>query len=106
MSKYLIESSYTAEGVRGLQKHKASGRRQAVTKVVESLEGRVEAVYFALGEYDIVVIADLPDIISATALSVGIAASGLVRAKLTALLTVEEMDRSLAKAINYRAPGA
>ena len=106
MSKYLIESSYTTEGVRGLQKDKASGRKQAITKVVESLEGRVEAVYFALGEYDIVVIADLPDIISATALSVGIAASGLVRAKLTALLTVEEMDRSLAKAINYRAPGA
>lgn len=56
MSKYLIESSYTAEGVRGLQKDKASGRKQAVTKVVESLEGKVEAVYFALGEYDIVVL--------------------------------------------------
>ena len=48
MPKYLIEASYTAEGLRGLQKDKASGRKQAVTKVVESLEGKVEATYFAL----------------------------------------------------------
>jgi hypothetical protein len=29
MPKYLIEASYTAEGLRGLQKDKASGRKQA-----------------------------------------------------------------------------
>ena len=44
MPKYLVEASYTAEGLRGLQKDKASGRKQAVTKLVESLEGKVEAM--------------------------------------------------------------
>src|ERR1700680_2674577 len=105
MPKYLIEASYTAEGLRGLQKDKASGRKQAVTKVVESLEGKVEATYFALGEHDVVIIADLPDVISAAALSLGVSATGLVRTKTTVLLSAEETDRALAKKLNYRAPG-
>jgi uncharacterized protein with GYD domain len=106
MPKYLIEASYTAEGLRGLQKDKASGRKQAVTKVVESLEGKVEAMYFALGAYDVVIIADLPDTVSAAALSLSVSATGLVRTKSTALLTVEETDRALTKKISYRGPGA
>src|ERR1700730_9561855 len=106
MPKYLIEASYTAEGLRGLQKDKASGRKQAVTRVVESLEGKVEAMYFALGEHDVVIIADLPDTVSAAALSLSVSATGLVRTKSTALLTIEETDRALTKKISYRAPGA
>src|SRR6267143_3112755 len=106
MPKYLSEASYTAEGLRGLQKDKASGRKQAVTKLVESLEGKVEALYYALGEHDVVIIADLPDTVSAAALSLGVSATGLVRTKSTALLTIEETDRALNKKINYRGPGA
>jgi len=106
MPKYLIEASYTAEGLRGLQKDKAAGRKQAVTKLVESLEGKVEAMYFALGEHDVVIIADLPDTVSAAALSLSVSATGLVRTKSTALLTIEETDRALTKKINYRGPGA
>jgi hypothetical protein len=34
-----------------------------------------------------------------------VSASGLVRTKTTPLLTVEEVDKALAKSINYRAPG-
>jgi uncharacterized protein with GYD domain len=41
------------------QKDKASGRKEAVTKLVESLEGKLEAAYFALGEHHVVIIADL-----------------------------------------------
>jgi uncharacterized protein with GYD domain len=106
MSKYLVEAAYTAEGLRGLQKDKASGRKQAVTKVVESLDGKVDAFYFAFGEYDVVIVADMPDVVSAAALSMAVSATGLVRTKTTALLTVEETDRALAKKVSYRAPGA
>jgi uncharacterized protein with GYD domain len=106
MPKYLIQAAYTAEGLQGLQKDKASGRKQAVTKVVESLKGKVEAMYFAFGEHDVVIIADLPDVVSAAALSLAVSATGLVRTRSTALLTVEETDRALATKINYRAPGA
>ena len=106
MAKFLIEVAYTAEGLRGLQKDKASGRKKAVTKVMRSLGGKIDSFYFCLGERDAVIIADMPDASSAVALSVAVSASGLVRTKLTELLTIEETDRALAKKVKYRAPGA
>jgi len=106
MAKYLIEASYTAEGLKGLQKDKASGRKQAITKLVEGLEGKVEAMYFALGDHDVILIVDVPDIVTGAALSFTVSATGLVRTKSTALLTVEETDRALTKNVAYRAPGA
>jgi len=106
MAKYLIEASYTAEGLQGLQKDRASGRKQAVTELVESLGGKVESMYFALGERDVVIIAELPDVVTVATLSLGVSATGLVRTKTTALLSVEETDRALAKKYNYRGPGA
>ena len=105
MPKYLIEASYTAEGLRGLQKDKASGRRAAIQKLTQSLGGKAEAVYFALGEYDVVVIADLPDTVTATAIALAVSASGLVRTRTTVLLTVEETDQALAKKFDYSPPG-
>ena len=106
MPKYLIEAAYTAEGLRGLQKDKASGRRQAVMKAVQGLEGKVEAFYFAMGKRDVVVIAELPDAVSAAALSLAVSASGVARVATTALLGVEDIDRALAKKTAWRAPGA
>jgi uncharacterized protein with GYD domain len=105
MPKYLIAASYTAEGLRGVQKDKASGRLRAVTAAVEGLGGKVEAFYNALGEHDAYVIVDLPDVMTATALSIAVSAAGLARTRTTALLTVEETDRALEKSVNYRAPG-
>jgi len=106
MAKYLIQASYTAEGLRGLQKDKASGRKQAITKLVESLEGKIDAMYFALGDHDVILVVDVPDIVTGAALSLTVSATGLVRTKSTALLTVEETDLALSKKVNYRAPGA
>jgi uncharacterized protein with GYD domain len=106
MPKYLIQAAYSAEGLRGLQKDKASGRKQAVVKAVESLEGKVEAFYFALGDSDVVVLAELPDTVSAAALSLAVSATGIARTRTTALLTVEETDRALTKKLTYRPPGA
>ena len=105
MAKFLVQASYSAEGLRGLQKDKASGRKQAVQKAIESLDGKLESIHYTLGDHDVILIADLPDAISATALSLAASASGLVRTKTTALLTVEETDKALARKLSYRAPG-
>jgi uncharacterized protein with GYD domain len=61
MARYLISGSYTADGLKGLQNDQASGRRQAVTAAIKGLGGRLECAYFALGEDDVYLIADLPD---------------------------------------------
>jgi uncharacterized protein with GYD domain len=105
MPKYLITGSYTAEGLRGLQKDKASGRRQAVTAAVEGLGGKVEGTYYAFGQHDVYVIVDIPDNASMAAIGIAVSAAGLVRAHTTALLTVDEVDQALAKSVNYRPPG-
>lgn len=39
------------------------------------------------------------------AFSIAVSSTGLARAKTTTLLTVEEADRALAQAVNYRPPG-
>ncbi|MDB6088642.1 MAG: hypothetical protein JWN85_1426 [Gammaproteobacteria bacterium] len=106
MPKYLVQAAYSAEGLKGLQKDKASGRRQAVTSAVEGLGGKVDAMYFALGEHDVLLIVDMPDVVSGAALGLRVSATGIVRTKTTSLLTIEEVDRALAKTVDYRAPGA
>jgi len=105
MPKYLIQASYSAEGLKGLHKDKASGRKAAVSQAVEGLGGRIESVYYTFGDQDAVLVLDLPDNVSAAALSLAISASGLVRTKTTPLLTVEETDKALQKSVTYRAPG-
>ena len=105
MAKYLIQGSYTAEGLKGLLKDKASGRQAAVKKTLASVGGKVESFHYAFGDYDVALIVDLPDNVSAAAISLKVSASGLVRTKTTPLLTVEEADQALQKSIDYRAPG-
>ncbi|HXQ49940.1 MAG TPA: GYD domain-containing protein [Stellaceae bacterium] len=106
MAKFLIEASYTAEGLKGLQRERAASRRAVVTRMVEDLGGKVEVFYWSLGERDAIVILDLPDVTTATALAFAVSSTGLVHTKTTSLVTGEEVDRALQKTVNYRAPGA
>jgi len=106
MPKFLIEGSYTAEGLRGLAKDKASGRQAVVRDALASIGGKLDSAYFALGDSDVYVLCECPDHVSAAALSLAVSASGLVRTKTTQLLTVEEADRALSMKTGYRAPGA
>jgi uncharacterized protein with GYD domain len=57
MPKFLIEATYTAEGHKGLAKDKASGRKTAITQAVKKLGGKLDAIYFCLGENDVILIA-------------------------------------------------
>ena len=105
MPKYLIEASYVLEGVKGLVKEGGSKRKEAATAAIQALGGKVEAFYFAFGDPDAIVIADLPDNSSAAALSVAINSSGAVSVRTIVLLTPEEMDAAVKKSASYRAPG-
>jgi uncharacterized protein with GYD domain len=106
MPKFLITGSYSPEGLQGLMKDKASGRHAAVKELLASVGGKLEGAYLALGEDDVFVLCDCPDTVSAAALSLAVSASGTVRTKVTALLTIEEADRALGMKPAYRAPGA
>jgi uncharacterized protein with GYD domain len=105
MPKYLMETTYTPEGVRALQKDKASARREAVTKLLQSVDGKLEAFYYAMGDRDVIAIVELPDATSAAAVSLTGSATGLYKVRTTPLLSVEEVDRALARKLAIRAPG-
>lgn len=106
MPKFLVEATYTAEGYKGLVKDKASGRKAAVSQAVKKLGGKLEAMYYSLGDNDAILIVDLPDHVSAAALGSAACGSGMTRTKTTVLLTIDEADEALAKQVVYRAPGA
>ena len=105
MPKYLIQASYTTEGIQGLVKDSASGRRADVESAVKALGGQVEAFYYAFGADDVVIILDLPDNVTAAAVGLTTSGSGAVRVRTTPLLTVEDVDKALEVKMQYRAPG-
>ena len=105
MAKYLLAGSYRVEGVQGLLKEGGSSRRAHIEQLVQGLGGTVEAFYFAYGDYDVYVIVDLPDSVTAIAASLAVNASGSVALKTTVLITPEEMDSAAQQTINYRPPG-
>jgi len=102
MPKYLMQASFTQEGIKGLAQEGGSKRRQAVEKFFGSAGGKLEALYFAFGYTD--VIADLPDNVSAAALSLAANAAGAVQVKATVLITPEEMDQAAQKSLGLRPP--
>ncbi len=105
MAKYLFQVNYTTEGAKGLLKDGGSARRGAAQKAAESLGGRIESMYFAFGDTDAYVVADMPDHASVAAISLALAASGGATARTTVLLTPEEMDQATRKTPTYRPPG-
>lgn len=105
MPKYLIQANYVGEGLRGLLKEGGSSRRAAVEKLFGSVGGKVEAFYYAFGDADLFIIADVPDNVTAAALSLIVNAAGSATARVTVLLTAEEIDAAAKMTAAYRAPG-
>lgn len=106
MAKFLINGSYTAEGAKGLIKEGGTARKAAVQKALEGLGGKIDSIYYTFGASDVIVICDIPDAISALALSMAVNASGAVRISTTPLLTVEDVDAACKKTTGYRPAGA
>jgi uncharacterized protein with GYD domain len=105
MGKYLIQGSYTAEGIKGVLKEGGTGRREAVSAALKGLGGKIESMYYAFGDTDVYVIVEAPDNVTAAALAMGVSATGTVGVKTTVLLTVEEIDQAGKKTLSYRPPG-
>ena len=106
MAKYLIKSTYTTEGTKGLLKEGGSGRRAAVAQMIQGLGGKLEVFYFAFGEPDVILIMDVPDASAAVAISLVVNSKGAARVSTTPLITPEEIDAACKKSVAYRAPGA
>jgi uncharacterized protein with GYD domain len=107
MPRYLGLFKYSAEGNKGFLKDMAAGREAATRQALESVGGKLEAMYWMVsGEYSGIGIWELPDAASGAALSALTASTGAFsEVKSIELLTASEMDAALSKSMTYRAPG-
>jgi uncharacterized protein with GYD domain len=104
MSKYLVQFSYTDEGLKGLLKEGGTKRREALDQALKSVGAKLESFHFAFGEADGFAIVDGPQE-GSLGLLITIGSTGAVKLKTTVLITAEEMDRAVKKDVSYRAPG-
>lgn len=106
MPKYLVEANYTHQGLQGVRDKGAKSRVDAVSDMIKGLGGTLESFYFAFGENDAYVTADLPDDESAAAVALTVSASGAVTTRTVKLLEPEQIDDALGRSVAYRPPGS
>ena len=105
MAKYLASGTYTLDGIRGVMKEGGTGRRRAIEALAVSMGGKLESLYWGFGHNDFYLIVDLPDNVTAAAVSMLVAATGAAQPQITVLLTAEEVDEATRRSGTYRPPG-
>src|SRR5919204_693620 len=108
MPIYLQQVAYSPEGWEALVK-KPQDRIEAVRPAIEKLGGKIVNAWFAFGEYDVVVVIDMPDNVGAAAISMAFASGGACKSfQTTPLLSVQEAVAAMKKASTsgYRAATA
>jgi len=107
MAKYLSLCSYTSAAW-AAQIKEPRNRLEVVRPLFERLGGSIESAYLAFGEYDIVIISEMPDNVSSAALSIAVSAGGAVSIKTIPLISFEEGMEALKKAgeLSYIPPGS
>ncbi|MFA9430692.1 GYD domain-containing protein [Egicoccus sp. AB-alg2] len=105
MPKYLLKARYTPQGMKGVLSEGGTGRRETIAKMIADVGGSLEAFYFALGEDDVILIADVPDNVTTASIGMLVSASGSVTSRTTVLLTPEEIDQAAQLQVDYRPPG-
>ena len=106
MAYYMLLGAYTSEAW-AAQLKDPKNRVDAVRPAFEKLGGKIEQAFFTFGEYDILVIAQFPDSVSAAAISIAIAGGGAFKsAKTIPLLSIDDGLQALKKASTsgYRPP--
>ena len=108
MAKYSVPNQVHAVGPARVCSGKARhpDGRAALTQTIEGMGGTLEGFYYALGDDDLILIADIPDEPTATSIALNIAAAGALEVSTTVLLTPETIDEAIGKSVTYRLPGA
>lgn len=98
MPHYMFQVAYTAEAWEGLIR-RPQDRARSIRPMLKSLKGRLINFYNSFGEYDAVVIAEVPNNEAAAGVAMAAAAGGAIKAiKTTPLMTVQEGMEGMRKA--------
>lgn len=98
MAHYLLQVSYTPEAWAALVRN-PQDRGEAVRGPIEKLGGKVERIWLAFGEDDVVGIVDMPDNVAAAAMSMAFSGGGACKSvKTTPLMSMHEGLEAMKKA--------
>ena len=75
-----------------------------VEQLAKEMGGKLETFYFAFGSDDFVIILDLPGNVDMAATAVVAQASGMVKSRVTVLMTPEEVDQAMKRKVDFRPP--
>ena len=108
MPVYMFQESYTSEAW-AVQIRNPQDRMEVARQIIEGQGCKLLSAYYAFGEDDVVLIAELPDNVSAAAIALTVAGGGAAKAfKTTVLMSVEEVLEAMRRAsgAGYRPPGS
>ena len=106
MPFYLLRAAYSGTAAAHMVQH-PQHREDALKKTCEALGGKMLQYFYSFGDYDAVVIAELPSNKEAAALALSAEASGAVRqVHTTVLLTTDEAMAAMkiAQTDQYKPP--
>lgn len=108
MARYLFQMTIAPQAFDLLIKN-PHDRAEATRPVFEAVGARLEQYYVAVGENTVYVVAEIPDAVTAEAVTMAVLAGGAVESsKATVVLTAAEAVEAMKKAgdIVYRPPSA
>ena len=98
MAHYMVQVGYKDEQIKALTAN-PQDRAAAARQLVEGFGGKMHQFFFAFGESDVVLIAEVPDNETAAACSMAVVAAGTTsHFRTTVLLTMEEAMNAMRKA--------
>jgi uncharacterized protein with GYD domain len=95
MSTYIMLANFTDQGIRNVKD--SVKRAEAFRELAKGAGVTVKDLYWTLGQYDIVAIADAPDEMMVTALGLTLGKSGNVRTQTLRAFSPTDMTKILAK---------
>lgn len=96
MPLYMYQAAYTAESWAAQMKNPQNRVESVGRQVTEAVGGKMVGGWYCLGDYDLILIADVPNIESMASIAVAIAAGGAIKASNTiALMTGAQLVAAL-----------
>jgi uncharacterized protein with GYD domain len=95
MPTYISLLRYTQQGMTNIKQGPA--RLDAAKEVYRRAGGELKAFYLTMGQYDAVVISELPDDLAGARLALALGAQGNVRTETLRALNEEEFRRTVAE---------
>lgn len=94
MPTYISLLSFTQEGIQNVKE--SPSRLDAVKKIFESMGAKIKEFYLVTGEYDAIVIAEVPDDETAAKLALTVGSTGAVRTVTLRAFTEAEYRKIIA----------